>query len=166
MPAPKRTGMIATNVRLPRVLHKSLKREAKRQGIPFNQLLIDKLEMNTIKEIFGGEYNVALFQMIAGALGMVEAKTGSRWSDPGNVQARGEIAQAIAEVLARKMPGLHSVQIATLGEDGRHIGGRTVAYASDEIAKDGLAEILGWPGWPAPSTKEPVSGEPDKEGEK
>jgi hypothetical protein len=53
MPAPKRTGMIATNVRLPRVLHKSLKREAKRQGIPFNQLLIDKLEkykMNTIKE--------------------------------------------------------------------------------------------------------------------
>ena len=53
MPAPKRTSMIATNVRLPRVLHKSLKREAKRQGIPFNQLLIDKIEnykMNFIKE--------------------------------------------------------------------------------------------------------------------
>jgi hypothetical protein len=144
MPAPKRTGMIATNVRLPRVLHKSLKREAKRQGIPFNQLLIDKLEMNTLKEIFGGEHNVALFRMIAGALGMVEAKTGSRWTDPGNVRARGEIAQAIAEVLARKVPGLHSVHIATVGEDGRHIGGGSIGYASDEIAKGGLAEILEW----------------------
>jgi|SRR5262245_10712080 len=86
-----------------------------------------------------------LFRMLAGALGMVEAKAGSRWTDPGNVRARGEIAQAIADVLARKVPGIHSVHIVTLGEDG-HIGGGTIAYANEEIAKraqteGGLAEI-------------------------
>jgi len=43
MPAPKRTDAIATNVRLPRDLHKFLKKEAKRQRIPFNQLVIDRL---------------------------------------------------------------------------------------------------------------------------
>jgi hypothetical protein len=113
-----------------------------------NAEIIERLEqsfeqVDEMEKIFGGEHNVALFRMLAGALGMVEAKAGSRWTDPGNVRARGEVAQAIADVLARKVPGLHSVHIATLGEDG-HIGGGSIAYASDEIAKGGLGELLKW----------------------
>src|SRR5262249_9596066 len=63
---------------------------------------------------------------------------------PDIVKARGEIAQALVDVLARKVPGLHSVHIATLGEDGRHIGVGSIGYASHEIAKGGLGEILEW----------------------
>jgi hypothetical protein len=65
-------------------------------------------------------------------------------SNMGNVKLRGAIAQALCDVLAKKVPGIHSVHIATLGEDGRHIGGGSIGYANDEIAKGGLAEILEW----------------------
>ena len=145
--ARKRTDTIKLQLRLSERLRRRIERAAERNECSMNAEIIKRLEqsfeqVDKIEEILGGEYNVALFRMLAGALGMVEAKVGSRWTDLGNVRARGEIAQAIAEVLARKVPGLHSVHIATLGEDGRHLGGGTIAYASDEIAKGGLLEIL------------------------
>ena len=147
--ARKRTDTIKLQLRLSERLRRRIERAAAALECSMNAEIIKRLEqsfeqVDKIEEILGGEYNVALFRMLAGALGMVEAKAGSRWSDPDNVKARGEIAQAIADVLAKKVPGLHSVHIATLGEDGRHIGGGTIAYASDEIAKGGLAEILEW----------------------
>jgi Arc-like DNA binding domain len=146
----KPADLVQLKLRFDERLRRRIERAAERNECSMNAEIIKRLErsfeqVDKIEEIFGGEHNVALFRMIAGALGMVEAKTGSRWTDPGNVRARGEIALAIADVLARKVPGLHSVHIATVGEDGRHIGGRTVAYANEEIAKGGLAEILGWP---------------------
>jgi hypothetical protein len=112
-----------------------------------NAEIIERLEqsfeqVDKMEEFFGGSDKFSLVQMLAGAIGIVEAKAGSRWTDPDNVKVRGEIAQAICDVLAKKMPGVHSVHIATLGEDGRHIGGGSIAYASDEIAKGGLQEIL------------------------
>jgi len=145
--ARKRTDTIKLQLRLSERLRRRIERAAERNECSMNAEIIKRLEqsfeqVDKIEEILGGEYNVALFRMLAGALGMVEAKVGSRWTDLGNVRARGEIAQAIAEVLARKVPGLHSVHIATLGEDGRHIGGGSIGYASDEIAKGGLLEIL------------------------
>jgi len=135
--------------RIPEGLRRRLEREAEQNRRSMNAEIIKRLErsfeqVDKIEEIFGGADKFALFQMLAGAIGMVEAKAGSRWTDPDNVKVRGEIAQAIAEVLARKVPGLHSVHIATVGEDGRHIGGGSIGYASDEIAKGGLAEILEW----------------------
>ena len=147
--ARKLTDTVKLQVRLSERLRRRLERAAERNECSMNAEIIKRLErsfeqVDEIEKIFGGEHNVALFRMLAGALGMVEAKAGSRWTDLGNVRARGEIAQAIAEVLARKVPGIHSVQIATLGEDGRHIGGGSIGYASDEIAKGGLAEILEW----------------------
>ena len=147
--ARKLTDTVKLQVRLSERLRRRLERAAAALECSMNAEIIKRLEqsfeqVDKIEEILGGEYNVALFRMLAGALGMVEAKVGSRWTDLGNVRARGEIAQAIAEVLARKVPGLHSVHIATLGEDGRHIGGGSIGYASDEIAKGGLAEILEW----------------------
>jgi len=147
--ARKLTDTVKLQVRLSERLRRRLERAAAALECSMNAEIIKRLEqsfeqVDKIEEILGGEYNVALFRMLAGALGMVEAKVGSRWTDLGNVRARGEIAQAIAEVLARKVPGLHSVHIATLGEDGRHIGGGSIGYASDEIAKGGFAEILEW----------------------
>ena len=145
----KPTDLVQLKLRFDERLRRRIERAAERNECSMNAEIIKRLEqsfeqVDKIEEIFGGEHNVALFRMLAGALGMVEAKAGSRWTDPGNVRARGEIAQAIAEVLARKVPGLHSVHIATIGEDGRHIGGGSIGYASDEIAKGGLAEILEW----------------------
>ena len=147
--ARKRTDTIKLQLRLSERLRRRIERAAERNECSMNAEIIKRLEqsfeqVDKIEEILGGEYNVALFRMLAGALGMVEAKVGSRWTDLGNVRARGEIAQAIADVLARKVPGIHSVHIATVGEDGRHIGGGSIGYASDEIAKGGLAEILEW----------------------
>jgi hypothetical protein len=142
----KPTDLVQLKLRFDERLRRRIERAAERNECSMNAEIIKRLEqsfeqVDKIEEIFGGEHNVALFRMLAGALGMVEAKAGSRWTDPGNVRARGEIAEAIADVLARKVPGIHSVYIATLGEDG-HIGGGTVAYANEEIAKGGLAENL------------------------
>ena len=142
----KPTDLVQLKLRFDERLRRRIERAAERNECSMNAEIIKRLEqsfeqVDKIEEIFGGEHNVALFRMIAGALGMVEARTGSRWSDPANVRARAEIAHAIADVLARKMPGLHSVHIATLGEDG-HISGGTIAYANEEIAKGGLAELL------------------------
>jgi hypothetical protein len=44
MPATKRTGLIAVNVRLPESLHKSLKKQAKKKGIPLNTEIVNRLE--------------------------------------------------------------------------------------------------------------------------
>ena len=145
--ARKLTDTVKLQVRLSERLRRRLERAAAALECSMNAEIIKRLEqsfeqVDKMEEIFGGRDKFALFQMLAGAIGMVEAKAGSRWSDPDNVKARGEIAQAIADVLAKKVPGLHSVHIATLGEDGRHIGGGTIAYASDEIDKGGLAELL------------------------
>ena len=147
--ARKLTDTVKLQVRLSERLRRRVERAAAALECSMNAEIIKRLEqsfeqVDKIEEIFGGDHNVALFRMLAGALGMVEAKAGARWTDPDNVKVRGEIAQAIADVLARKVPGLHSVHIATVGEDGRHIGGGSIAYASDEIAKGGLAEILDW----------------------
>jgi hypothetical protein len=145
--ARKLTDTVKLQVRLSERLRRRLERAAAALECSMNAEIIKRLEqsfeqVDKMEEIFGGRDKFALFQMLAGAIGMVEAKAGSRWSDPDNVKARGEIAQAIADVLAKKVPGLHSVHIATLGEDGRHIGSGTIAYASDEIDKGGLAELL------------------------
>jgi Arc-like DNA binding domain len=145
--ARKLTDTVKLQVRLSERLRRRLERAAAALECSMNAEIIKRLEqsfeqVDKMEEIFGGRDKFALFQMLAGAIGMVEAKAGSRWSDPDNVKARGEIAQAIADVLAKKVPGLHSVHIATLGEDGRHIGGGTIAYASDEIDKGGLAELF------------------------
>jgi len=142
----KPADLVQLKLRFDERLRRRIERAAQRNECSMNAEIIKRLEqsfeqVDKIEEIFGGEHNVALFRMIAGALGMVEASTGSRWTDPGNVRARGEIAEALVGVLARKVPGIHSVHIATLGEDG-HISGGTVAYANGEIAKGGLAEIL------------------------
>jgi Arc-like DNA binding domain len=145
--ARKLTDTVKLQVRLSERLRRRVERAAAALECSMNAEIIKRLEqsfeqVDKMEEIFGGRDKFALFQMLAGAIGMVEAKAGSRWTDPDNVKARGEIAQAIADVLAKKVPGLHSVHIATLGEDGRHIGGGTIAYASDEIDKGGLAELL------------------------
>jgi Arc-like DNA binding domain len=137
----KPTDLVQLKLRFDERLRRRIERAAERNECSMNAEITKRLEqsferVDKIEEFFGG--------VLAGALGMVEAKTGSRWTDPGNVRARGEIAQAIADLLARKVPGLHSVHIATVGEDGRHIGGGTVAYANEEIAKGGLTEILEW----------------------
>jgi Arc-like DNA binding domain len=147
--ARKRTDTIKLQLRLSERLRRRIERAAERNECSMNAEIIERLEQSfeqveEIEKIFGGEHNVALFRMLAGALGMVEAKAGSRWTDPGNIKVRSDIAQAIAEVLARKVTGLHSVHILTVGEDGRHIGGGSIGYASDEIARGGLAEILDW----------------------
>jgi hypothetical protein len=145
----KPTDLVQLKLRFDERLRRRIERAAERNECSMNAEIIKRLEqsfeqVDEIEKIFGGEHNVALFRMLAGALGLVEAKAGSHWSNPHNVKVRGDIAQAIAEVLARKVPGLHSVHIATVGEDGRHIGGGSIGYASDEIAKGGLAEILEW----------------------
>jgi hypothetical protein len=145
----KPTDLVQLKLRFDERLRRRIERAAERNECSMNAEIIKRLEqsfeqVDKIEEIFGGAHNVALCRMLAGALGMVEAKAGSRWSDPGNVKVRGEISQALAELFARKVPGLHSVHIATLGEDGRHIGGGSIGYANDEIAKGGLAEILEW----------------------
>jgi Arc-like DNA binding domain len=142
----KPADLVQLKLRFDERLRRRIERAAERNECSMNAEIIRRLgqsfeQVDKIEDIFGGEHNVALFRMLAGALGMVEAKTASHWADPSNVRARGEIAQAIADVLARKVPGIHSVLIATLGEDG-HISGGTVAYANEEIAKGGLAEIL------------------------
>ena len=145
----KPTDLVQLKLRFDERLRRRIERAAERNECSMNAEIIRRLgqsfeQVDKIEDIFGGEHNVALFRMLAGALGLVEAKAGSHWSDPNNVKVRGDIAQAIAEVLARKVPGLHSVHIATVGEDGRHIGGGSIGYANDEIAKGGLAEILEW----------------------
>ena len=145
--ARKLTDTVKLQVRLSERLRRRLERAAAALECSMNAEIIKRLEqsfeqVDKMEEIFGGRDKFALFQMLAGAIGMVEAKAGSRWSDPDNVKARGEIAQAIADVLARKVPGLHSVHIAGLAEDGRHIGGGSIGFASHEIAKGGLLEIL------------------------
>jgi Arc-like DNA binding domain len=137
----KPTDLVQLKLRFDERLRRRIESAAERNECSMNAEIIKRLEqsfkqVDEIEKIFGG--------MLVGVLGMEEAKAGSRWSDPGNVKVRGEIAQAIAELLARKVPGLHSVHIATLGEDGRHIGGGSIGYANDEIAKGGLAEILEW----------------------
>jgi hypothetical protein len=142
----KPTDLVQLKLRFDERLRRRIERAAERNECSMNAEIIKRLEqsfeqVDKIEEIFGGAHNVALFRMLAGALGMVEANAGSRWSDPGNVKARGEIAQALCDVLAKKVPGIHSVHITTLGEDGRDIGGGSVAYASEEFARDGVAEI-------------------------
>ena len=145
--ARKLTDTVKLQVRLSERLRRRLERAAAALECSMNAEIIKRLEqsfeqVDKMEEIFGGRDKFALFQMLAGAIGIVEAKAGSRWTDPDNVKVRGEIAQAIAEVLARKVPGLHSVHIAGLAEDGRHIGGGSIGFASHEIAKGGLLEIL------------------------
>ena len=150
--ARKRTDTIKLQLRLSERLRRRIERAAERNECSMNAEIINLLEQSfeqvdeieEIEKIFGGADNFERFKMLARAIGLVEAKAGARWTDPDIVQKRGEIVQAIADVLARKVPGLHSVHIATVGEDGRHIGGGSIGYASDEIAKGGLAEILAW----------------------
>src|SRR6266487_1854854 len=44
MPASRRTDLIAINQRLPRALHKALKQQAKRNGVPLNTEIIERLQ--------------------------------------------------------------------------------------------------------------------------
>jgi hypothetical protein len=143
----KPTALVQLKLRFDERLRRRIERAAERNECSMNAEIIKRLEqsfeqVDKIEEIFGGEHNVALFRLLAGEIGLVEAKAGARWTDPGNVKARGEIAQALCDVLAKKVPGIHSVHIRTLGEDGRDIGGGSVAYASEEFAKGGVAEIF------------------------
>jgi ribosomal protein L12E/L44/L45/RPP1/RPP2 len=43
MPATKRTDLIAINLRMPKTLHRSLKQHAKRNGVPLNTEMIQRL---------------------------------------------------------------------------------------------------------------------------
>ena len=146
----KPTDLVQLKLRFDERLRRRIERAAERNECSMNAEIINLLEQSfeqvdeieEIEKIFGGADNFERFKMLARAIGLVEAKAGSRWSDPDNVKARGEIAQAIADVLAKKVPGLHSVHIAGLAEDGRHIGGGSIGFASHEIAKGGLLEIL------------------------
>jgi hypothetical protein len=146
----KPTDLVQLKLRFDERLRRRIDRAAEHNECSMNAEIIKRLEQSfeqvdeieEIEKIFGGADNFERFKMLARAIGLVEAKAGARWTDPDIVQKRGEIAQAIADVLARKVPGLHSVHIAGLGEDGRHIGGGSIGYASHEIAKGGLLEIL------------------------
>jgi Arc-like DNA binding domain len=143
----KPTDLVQLKLRFDERLRRRIERAAERHECSMNAEIIKRLEqsfeqIDEIEKIFGGADEFARFKMLASALGKVEAKAGARWTDPDIVKVRGDIAQAIADVLARKVPGVHSVHIAVLGEDGRHIGGGSIGYASHEIAQDGLAEIL------------------------
>ena len=145
--ARKRTDTIKLQLRLSERLRRRIERAAERNECSMNAEIIERLEqsfeqVDEMEKIFGGADNFERFKMLARAIGLVEAKAGARWTDPDIVQKRGEIVQAIADVLARKVPGLHSVHIAGLAEDGRHIGGGSIGFASHEIAKGGLLEIL------------------------
>jgi hypothetical protein len=143
----KPTDLVQLKLRFDERLRKRIERAANHNECSMNAEIIKRLEqsfeqVDEIEKIFGGADEFARFKMLASALGKVEAKAGARWTDPDIVKVRGDIAQAIADVLARKVPGVHSVHIAVLGEDGRDIGGASIGYASHEIAQGGLAEIL------------------------
>jgi hypothetical protein len=44
VPATKRTDLVAINLRLPKGLHKALKQQAKRNGVPLNTEIVSVLE--------------------------------------------------------------------------------------------------------------------------
>jgi len=90
---------------------------------------------------YGGSHLSAVFRLLAGHKALAEAKAGALWTESDRV--RNEIAQVFTELLAKEMPGFHSVTIETVGQHGEIRG--VTGYVSDEARNrdhPGIAEIL------------------------
>jgi|EndMetStandDraft_3_1072993.scaffolds.fasta_scaffold112818_4 hypothetical protein len=91
------------------------------------------------EDIYGPELS-PIFRILAGRIALAKAKAVGHWAE--NDQIRNDIAQVLAELLAKNLPQFYSVTIETMGEHGiRGVNG----YASQEIADrehPGLAEML------------------------
>src|SRR5262249_55789364 len=88
----KPADLVQLKLRFDERLRRRIERAAERNECSMNAEIIKRLEqsfeqVDKIEEFFGG--------VLAGALGMGEAKTGSRWTDSGNFPAPRRIAPPI-----------------------------------------------------------------------
>jgi hypothetical protein len=92
------------------------------------------------EDIYGPEIS-PIFRILAGRIALAKAKAGEHWAE--NDQVRDDIAQVLAELLAKNLPQFYSVTIQTVGPHGEVRG--VNGYASKEIEErehPGLAEML------------------------
>jgi len=91
------------------------------------------------EDTYGGSHISAVFRLIVDSIALL--KTGGSLAETD--QARTTIATLLADLLAKELPGFHSVTIEIVGQDG---GFRSVrGYVSEEArAREdpGMAEIL------------------------
>ena len=141
---PKHEGELLSKNRTFRVrgtLDEQLEAAAQKAGRSVSEEIERRLDdsFKRIEELYGGPHTSAMFRLIANSIALLKAGGSLAETD----RARANVAGLFADLLPKEVPGIHSVTIATLGEDG-HIGGGSIGYASDEIAKGGPAEILEW----------------------
>jgi hypothetical protein len=138
---PKRKGERLSKNRTFRVrgtLDQQLADAADEAGRSVSEEIEHRLE-NSFREDdrYGGPHVSAVFRLLAD----YKALAGASWTESDRV--RNGIAQAFTELLAKGLPGFHSVTIEMVGQHGeiRSVTG----YASDEARErdhPGIAEIL------------------------
>ncbi len=78
--ARKKTATVDLKVRMKEPLRAQIERAAKDRGVSLNAEVVERLNLSFQKEdALGGRELAGLFQMIAGAVALVEAKSGESW---------------------------------------------------------------------------------------
>jgi hypothetical protein len=91
------------------------------------------------EDTYGGSHISAMFRLIVDSIALL--KTGGSLAE--TEQTRATIAKLLVDLLAKEMPGFHSVTIETEGKLGEFHG--VTAYASEEARNrdhPGIAEIV------------------------
>jgi hypothetical protein len=122
-------------------LDKKLQIAAEKAGHSVTEEIHRRLEdsFKRTEDIYGGPHTSAMFRVIADSIALL--KTGGSLAETD--RARANVATFFVDLLAKEVPGLYSVTIETVNEQGQVRG--VTGYPSEEIAKrdhPGLAEIL------------------------
>jgi len=130
------------NMRTTKELRDKIEEAATASGRSLVQEVEVRLEKSFQEDdAYGGPHLSRVFRLLADYKALIEAKAGVRWTESDRV--RDEIAQVFTELLAKELPGFHSVTIETVGQDGEVRG--VTGYASVEARNrdhPGIAEIL------------------------
>jgi hypothetical protein len=87
-------------------------------------------------ELYGAPRISAVFHILASHI-LARANAAGHWAE--DDQVRSETAKVFADILAKEMPGFHSVTIEAIGPHGEIRG--TTGYASDEIAEREIPDV-------------------------
>jgi hypothetical protein len=117
------------NMRTTKELRDKIEEAAMASGRSLVQEVEFRLEKSFQEDdAYGGPHLSAVFRLLADYKALIEAKAGVGWKESDRV--RDEIAEVFTDLLAKELPGFHSVTIETVGQDGGFRG--VTGYASAE----------------------------------
>jgi hypothetical protein len=129
---PKHEGELLSKNRTFRVrgtLDEQLEAAAQKAGRSVSEEIERRLDDSfRIEELYGGPRTSAMFRVIADSIALL--KTGGSLAETD--RARANVARFFVDLLV-EVPGLHSVTIETVNEQGEVRG--VTSYPSEEIAK-------------------------------